>query len=233
MSELDDFWEASSLNPITNADFGYRVRTYVSSDLRVSALSSASGPIPLKRVGDRLQRVFESRRSGRTFSDKALKHRELEYILSSIGDDEGGRSLIPSAGGMESVHAFAVCMNVDGPASNLIVRFDRAAHAIHSHGPTPSSTRLASLFNLECEGTPHVVLVFVVEPSEIRRKYGERAGRFMLQEVGHAAQNVSLRLAERNLTGYVLGGTLDRDVLDLLGVRHTGAMIGGAIACGW
>jgi SagB-type dehydrogenase family enzyme len=230
---LDDFWEASSLNTISISEFGYRVRSYVPSDLRVSSLSSAGSPIPLKRVDDRLQRVFEKRVSGRTFSEKALKHRELEYLLASVGSDERGRSLVPSAGGMESVHTFAVCMNVDGPANQRVVRYDRSTHSMFLHGPSPSVEELFSNFNLECEGTPQVVVVFVIDPSELRRKYAERAGRFMLQEVGHASQNLSLRLAERRLTGYVLGGTLDRDVLDLLGVRHTGALIGGAIACGW
>lgn len=66
----------------------------------------------------------------------------------------------------------------------------------------------------------------------MRRKYGPRAGRFAMQEVGHAAQNVSLRLAADRLSGFILGGSMDLEVLEALGVGHTEAWLGGAVACG-
>jgi hypothetical protein len=53
-----------------------------------------------------------------------------------------------------------------------------------------------------------------------------------LQQVGHAAQNLGLRLAADRLAGYVLGGGLDREVLALLGVAHLPVRYGGAVAAG-
>ena len=77
-----------------------------------------------------------------------------------------------------------------------------------------------------------MIVVSVLHLDELRRKYGDRALRFALQQVGHAHQNLSLRAAEGSLTGYVLGGVLDREVLNALGLDHTGALIGGAMAIG-
>lgn len=74
--------------------------------------------------------------------------------------------------------------------------------------------------------------MLVVDVAGVSRKYGARGSRFALQQVGHAAQNLGLRLAADGLTGYVLGAALDHAELDLLGVAHTGVRPGTAVACG-
>jgi hypothetical protein len=74
--------------------------------------------------------------------------------------------------------------------------------------------------------------VLVVDLAAVTAKYGARGGRFALQQVGHAAQNLSLRVAADGLTGYLLGAALDREVLEVVGVAHTGVRYGGALACG-
>jgi hypothetical protein len=56
-------------------------------------------------------------------------------------------------------------------------------------------------------------------------KYGERGGRFVLMEVGHYAQRLSLRIAQERLAGYELRGLKDERVKRLLGLEATEAMV--------
>ena len=58
----------------------------------------------------------------------------------------------------------------------------------------------------------------VLKDNESFEKYGERAGRFGLIEVGAAAQSICLRLAQQNLGGYLLGGVADNEMLHSLGL---------------
>jgi SagB-type dehydrogenase family enzyme len=81
-------------------------------------------------------------------------------------------------------------------------------------------------------GIPHVVVVFVLFPERITAKYGERGGRFALIEVGHAAQNLALRLARAGMAGCELGGLLDEHVKALLRLERTSAQIALGYACG-
>ena len=72
---------------------------------------------------------------------------------------------------------------------------------------------------------PALVLIFAVRVGRLAQKYGERGGRFALIEVGHACQNVALRLATDGLVGYQLGGILDHDIEELLQLQGTTARV--------
>lgn len=230
--ELSDFWEASSLHDHNAAAFANRVLGFEPDERGVHPFAGSGPPVALAPVRDRFQRRLEARRSGRCFSARPLDDRALTRILAAVGTDSGGRSVVPSAGGLGSVHTFGVGSNVEGPVAASVFRYDAAVHAVHRIGDAPPTDELRRLFQLECDGTPQLILVFVADLAPVLRKYGPRGGRFVVQEAGHAAQNVSLRLTCDGLTGYVLGGTLDRDVLTLLGVAHLDAIVVGAVACG-
>ena len=131
-----------------------------------------------------------------------------------------------------SIVAYAVVRRARGPLAGRVVRYDHRAHAVHDIAAVPGDDDLRGLFQIEGPVLPQVVVVLVVDPVAVTAKYGARGGRFALAQVGHAAQNVSLRLAADGLSGYVLGGGLDREVLTLLGVAHTGVRYGMALACG-
>lgn len=79
---------------------------------------------------------------------------------------------------------------------------------------------------------PQMIVAFVIDQDELVRKYGDRAGRFALIEVGHAAQNMALRLAKSNLAGYEIGGIQDDLVKSMLGLEQTDALIAHGYACG-
>lgn len=227
-----DFWEASSLHELNAAAFGTRVVGFDQGDRGVPAFAGAGAATALEPVRDRFQRGLAARRSGRTFTDVALSARAVSRILGSVGSDGRGNRLVPSAGGLAAVHTFGIGANVAGPCAGSLFRYDAVTHAVHAVGSAPPVPEVRRLFQLECEGDPQLILVFVADLESVMRKYGVRGGRFVLQEAGHAAQNVSLRLAHDGLVGYLLGGALDLEVLSVLGLAHLEAAVVGAIACG-
>lgn len=226
------FWEESSLHELNAAAFGTRALGFDPGEPVVPAFAGAEPPVALPRVRDRFQRSLEKRRSSRSFTEAPLSARDVARILAAVGRDAHRRRVVPSAGGLHAVHTFGIGSNVEGPGAGRLFRYDDTSHAVQDFGASPGTAELRRLFQLDCDGEPQLILVFVAELGPTLRKYGSRGLRFVLQETGHAAQNVGLRLAADGLAGYVLGGTLDAEVLSLLGVAHVDATVVGAMACG-
>lgn len=86
--------------------------------------------------------------------------------------------------------------------------------------------------DLAVEGVSQVVVVFVLFTDRVVAKYGAMGGRFALMEVGHAAQNLALRLAADGLGGCQAGGVVETEMLGLLGLDGTPARVALAYACG-
>lgn len=229
---LDDFWEASSLSSADAAAFGARLAAGATRVDGIHPFTGPGAPIALSVVSDRFQRMLASRHSERSFGDELLSGRDVTRLLAATGPRPGGR-VVPEAGGLDAVFTYVVGRRVEGPCAGLVARYDHRAHAVAPVGPVPDDDTLRRLFLFdEHADLPQAVLVFVLDPEPVVSKYGARAGRFLLQQVGHAAQNVGLRLAQEGRRGYLLGGGLDREVLTVLGLAHTRARYGGAMACG-
>lgn len=232
----DDFWESSSLSSGTAAAFGRRLQAYEPAP--------AHGPHPfvgpaaevrLDPVDDRFQRSLAQRSSDRSFAPVPIPAALVARVLAAVGPAGDGRRTVPQAGGIDAVHAFAVLHRVDGPLGGQVVRYDHRRHTVQPIGPAPDADGLRRLFLIDDDVAvvPAVVVALVLDLRSLVAKYGERGVRFGLQQVGHAAQNLSLRVAHEQAAGYVLGGGLDREVLALLGLAHVaGARYGGAYGFG-
>ncbi len=233
---LDDFWEASSLDEQRAQAFAARLLAYEDSGMAVHSFTPPGAPIALRPVRDRLQRLFDRRRSQREFDHRPLRHRDVERILAATGPVHDGRRrprrVVPEAGGIDTIHVYAVVRNAEGPLAGKTVRYDHRAHTATILRPVPDDAELRNLFLFDIPTLPQMVIVFVVDLAGVVARYGPRGGRFALQQVGHAAQNVGLRLATDRRKGYVLGGGLDAAILHTLGLAHTEARYGGAVACG-
>jgi nitroreductase len=122
---------------------------------------------------------------------------------------------------------------VEGPLDRTATYYNHDNHSLSVVGPLPGWNELAAGVNLEvAAGVPQVVVVFVVFPERATAKYGERGGRFALIEVGHAAQNLALRLVAEGMVGCEAGGLLDEEIKRLLRLERTGAQIALGYACG-
>ena len=237
LAAVDDFWEASSYDELRMATAAARMDAFAAAEARsrpavVDPLTPPGAAQRLRPVRDRHQRLLAARRSRRTFGRRPLSHRQLERILAAVGPAGAGRRTVPEAGDIDAVHAYAIVRRCDGPLAGSVVRYDHRRHAVHRLGAAPADGEIARLFQLVDAELPDVVVAFVLDVPAVTAKYGARGGRFALQQVGHAAQNVGLRLAADRLAGYVLGGGLDREVLGVLGVAHLPVRYGGAVAAG-
>ena len=217
----------------TAASFGAVIAAF---DRQVEPVHPFSGPgreVPLRPPRDGLQRLFARRRSERRFGTTPLRHRDVERLLAAVGPSRDGRRTVPEAGALDAVHAFAICRRVTGPMAGRIVRYDHRQHAVADVAAVPDDDTLAR----RVPDRPRRVAAptrrrLRPRPRRRGRQVRRSGGRFALVQVGHAQQNVGLRLARDRRRGYVLGGGCDREVLALLGLGHTRARYGGAVACG-
>ena len=123
------------------------------------------------------------------------------------------------ANSVEGLDATALCYNAD-------------KHSLSSVASLPPWEAYRGLLNFECRGVPQVVFVFVLVGDRVLDKYGARGGRFALLEVGHAAQNLALRVAVEGLAGCEIGGTVDGPLRSLLDLEDFPARVALAYACG-
>ena len=223
----DDFWEASSLGAHNVAGFAARLRAHTEDELPLHPLTPTGEPIDLPHVNDRTQRLLQSRRSGRTFRDGTLSTKTLGRLLAAVGE-----SMIPAAGGIDCVFTYVMGGDVAAPFGDKTFQYRPKGHTLARVGVTPDPAERRRLFSLECDGDPQLLICTVIHLDELRHKYGDRSLRFALQQVGHAQQNLALRAGVDDLAAYVVGGALDNEVLGALGISHTTACLGGAMAIG-
>lgn len=247
--EFDRFVEASRLTSVVLDQFVNQSEYWDPGPERLSIFDQPGAEIELPSVQDRLQKLFASRRSERVFNDRPLSARSLAEVLAAAGSADG-RSVLPSAGGLEPIQTYAFVRRGPEEFDGHVVRYLHRDHSVASVASVPTTDRCRQLFSLDCEGNPALMLAFVVDPALTLGKYGERGGRFLLQQVGHAMQNVGLRLADsqrrpslmrltaggarqprQKLHGYILGGVLD-EIMTTINLAHTRAVLVGGYAVG-
>lgn len=233
-AELYDlFWENSKLNPVTIGQFRTRIEEYLAEAERGRpALQYSAADVPLERPRDRLAKLMEKRRSVRQFSDARLPAGKLGGLFAAFGSSHGSRTFA-SAGAAYPLEVFCLLNRVDGPLDRTAVYYNHDNHSVSPVAPLPRWDELLETINLELAvGVPHLVFLFVLFPERATAKYGERGGRFALIEVGHAVQNLALRLVEEDLVGCEVGGLLDEEIKRLLRLEQTSAQVALGYACG-
>lgn len=229
----DLFWENSKLGAVSAQAFRLRIDEYLATEQERDDLRYPAAPVPLARPRDALGLAMDARRSERAFSERPLPQRRLGALFSAFGAVADGSRAFPSAGATYPLEIFALLPNVRGPLGGRVVHYEPHAHALTPVAELPPWETYRDAVDLDgLEGIPHVIVVFVLFPGRATAKYGERGGRFALIEVGHAAQNLALRLAREGLAGCEIGGLLDERVKSLLGLEGTPAQVALGYACG-
>lgn len=228
------FWENSKLNRATIVGFRRQIEEHTRTALPgMPALQYPADDVPLPRPRDRLARRMLERRSVRAFRDEPVTRRQLGSLFSAFASSTSGSRAFASAGATYPLEVYCLVNRARGELDRTVVYYNHDNHSLAVVGRLPEWESYADAVNLEpLSGIPQLVFVFVVFPERVTSKYGERGGRFQLIEVGHAAQNLALRLVQERMVGCEAGGLLDDRVRSLLGLEGTTAQIALGYACG-
>ena len=227
------FWENGKLHARNARAFAAQLENDAGASSEIAALHTPILDGKLPRANDPLAKLMHVRQSRRDLSSASLDERQLGSLCEAFAQRaDGGRNL-PSAGGKYPVEVFAFVLHARSPLAGSVVYYDGPAHALCRVAACPPWETLREALGVEPErAMPSVVFVFVGMPSRVASKYGERGGRFLLIEVGHAAEALALRIAHEELKGWELGGLFDDRVKSLLTLDGTDALIALGYAVG-
>lgn len=227
------YWENSKLNDSNIREFSARINEYYSQGMQKDAFHFPVKDSPLPMPRDRLQKTMQDRRSHRSFADKPLATKQLGNLFAAFAASPHGTRVFPSAGSTYAVEVFCLLNNIKGDLNGKTVYYNADNHSVSVIGEAPDPKTLDTLLNLDTAGTiPPAVFILTILSHRTTSKYGERGGRFALIELGHAAQNLALRLARENLAGVEIGGLMDEKIAKILGIDKYPVKVALGYACG-
>jgi SagB-type dehydrogenase family enzyme len=171
------------------------------------------------RSGTRpLETLLQQRRSVRDYADKPLALADVGQLLwaaQGITHPHGLRTA-PSAGALYPLELYVVAGRIDGLSAG-IHRYRPDAHRLQAMHDGDLRGRLAraALGQSWLADAPLTVVIAAIY-ERTARKYGERAGRYVHIEAGHAAQNLFLQAGALELDTVVVGAFDDNAVAALL-----------------
>lgn len=165
-----------------------------------------------------LEKAISLRRSVRTFRDAPLTLSELGQLLWSaqgITNERGFRAA-PSAGATFPLEMFVVVNNVEGLAKGIYHYHphDHGMEFVREEDVAEPLFRACLSQSMILDGG--AVLVFAAIYERTTARYGDRGERYVLNEIGHASQNVHLQAAALDLGTVVIGAYRDDEVEEIL-----------------
>ena len=164
-------------------------------------------------IGSRsLEEVIGARRSIREYADRPLDPTALSQLLwATQGETSAsGKRAAPSAGALYPLEVYVV-------DRTGVYHYVPEGHRLKRmvEGDLRSELSAAALDQV---GVAEAAAVFVITAVEARTaaKYGDRAGRYMTLEAGHAAQNLLLQAVALDLGAVPVGAFDDADVQRVL-----------------
>lgn len=183
-------------------------------------------PAPRLTSSIALEQAISQRHSVREFSGDGVNLRMISQLLWACqGATLDGRRTAPSAGGLYplviclvaqrtvelSPGAYCYLPQVEGGGAALVL--------LKSGELLPALSSAAG--GQECVRDCAGCLIITAEVGRTAAKYGSRAERYVLIEVGHAAQNVLLQATALGLGAVPVGAFEQIRVKDLLGNSET------------
>lgn len=222
---VDDFWIASELDAVTLQCFVDRMNSH----------APPGGPEPWARPGR--PHPFppvgrHGRVSTRRFGSDPIREIQLARVFAALAADGHGRRPHAAAGALYATSAVGFLLNCRHPLNGRIVQHHPVQHALYDIGPSPQWEELTDLVGgIDADGAPGLALCLFTDDAKVAAKYGVRGTRFALLETGAVLHQVGLNLAEADLVGYAVGGSLDRALHQLVkmpaGQRYVATMLIG------
>lgn len=170
-------------------------------------------PAPSKEGKMSLEQALAGRRSIRSFKAEALSREQIAQLCwaaQGVSDPKTGFRTCPSAGALYPLELYVV--TADG-----VEHYVPKGHAMTKlvQGDLRGKLQAAAL-GQSCVGKAGATFVITAVVSRTQRKYGQRAERYVLMEVGHAAQNILLQATALGLGAVPVGAFKDGEVAKVL-----------------
>lgn len=179
-------------------------------------------PLEVEAVQARVavEDAIMTRRSGRSWSELPLAAEKLGRILY-LGNgiqksDERETTLprrnVPSSGGLGSVEIYCCILNVGGIAQGLY-HFDSVDHELRLIKAGEYSYWIRNCLILQEEFASASAIMFLISSQKrLATKYGARAYRIGLMDVGHVSQNIYLVATALGLEVCATAGFIDEEL---------------------
>ena len=161
-----------------------------------------------------LNQAIRDRRSMRDFAAEPLPTELLGQLLwagQGVTSTDGKRAS-PSAGATYPLELYVV-------TPDSVIHYLPAVHAFeHRDSPDLRPRLQEAAFDQAQVGTAAAVIVIAAVVERTADKYGDRARDYVIQESGHAAQNILLEATAYGLAAVPVGGFGPAEVADVLGL---------------
>ena len=181
-----------------------------------------------------LDRILARRRSVRRLGARQPSRKQLSRLLQISHGITGPHwaGPVPSAGGLQALELYLVPLE-PGWLGQGAYHYDRQGHCLArvvAEAPRPRWAELVPSLGLVEGGA--LLWVLVGDVGRVRRKYGERSRRFLLQESGHLMQTLCLASASLGLATVPMGGYLERAIARELVLPETDVVLYAGVAGG-
>lgn len=174
-------------------------------------------------IGD----VLARRKSVRQFSGAPLASPLLGRLLHAshgcgkrrrVEGMGGHQRPAPSAGGMYPIELYVVTSSVEGIGDGAY-HYDAHEHALELRSPGNQSERMVELtMEQDMVRNANAICVLTAVRDRTMFKYGQRGYRFLFLDAGHVGQNLYLVATALGLGPVGIGGFLDVELGELLGL---------------
>ncbi|MCX7705344.1 MAG: SagB/ThcOx family dehydrogenase [bacterium] len=169
-----------------------------------------------------LEQTLAKRRSIREYRDEKLTIKELGQLLwaaQGITANWGGRTS-PSAGATYPLEIYVAAGNVEmlePGVYHYIPEYHRIERVLNQD--IRNKLCIAALGQKPIEKAPATIII-AANFSRTKKRYGERATRYVYMEVGHAGQNVYLQAEALGLGTVAIGAFDDGQIKDILKIKE-------------
>lgn len=170
-------------------------------------------PSPNFKSNTSLEEAINKRRSIRSFKPYKISLQEISQLLWAaygISDKKNGFRTTPSAGATYPLEIYY--FTEDGVFHYLI--FEHSVRQVIDNDLKKELAKASLGQNFILEAAIDILICAVYERTTLF--YGERGYRYVLIEVGHCAQNISLQAISLGLDSVCVGAFEDKKVKQLL-----------------
>jgi SagB-type dehydrogenase family enzyme len=224
------FHENTKLGPMTSRAYSASIINFSRSHSAQQTLEQAEKvytlmerrELPRVAAQSELERTIAARRSVRKFSGEPLTLEELARLLHfTYGrtDALGRFRAVASGGALFPLELYVAALRIEGLEPGLY-HYGSATSSLNvvaPGDPLPALKRVLAWEGVDIENAALALIVTAV----FRRntvKYADRGYRLILLEAGEAGQNLCLLAADMKLGACLLGGFLDDELSDVLGL---------------